>query len=235
MRRTALTFVVCLAVCSLVASLAAGDTIKDGTIVYSATHYLAGDPLKTGYDIFGYNYQAHLFNGSYFNVYSGGAGFPPYEGDTDAYLAANPSAANHWAWPHRDVTLGMKWNDAWLSNQDQDGDGKLDRHYGHPSYIGSGAWETNHMQGSYELEVNGKMKRAHWTYFVKIVAAPLDATLVGPGNGGTWYNGDGIEMGTSIWGSFAEIQSVENDPFAGVHGKQYGSPAGPGFGQYAPE
>ena len=47
--------------------------------------------IETGYDVFGYNYQAHLFNGSYANVYLGGAGFPPYEGDTEAYLAENPA------------------------------------------------------------------------------------------------------------------------------------------------
>jgi hypothetical protein len=182
-----------------------------------------------------------MFNGSYANVYLGRAGFPPYEGDDDAYLAENPAAENHWAWPYRDVTLGMKWNDQWLSNQDRDQDGSLDRHSGYPSYIGSGAWETNHMQGSYEVEVNGNIKQHHWTYFVKIVAVPSDATYDdanGNGNaddGETWYNGDGIEIGPSIWGAFAEIQSVENDPFAGLHGKQYGSPAGPGFGQYGPE
>lgn len=231
MRKTAM-LIMALAACLVFSGAAVADTIKDGTILYSPGHFLAGEPLKTGYDIFGYNYQAHLFNGSYYNVYSGGAGFPPYEGDTDAYLAENPGAASHWAWPYRDVLLTMKWNDAWLSNQDQSGDGKLDRYYGHASYIGSGAWETNHMSGSYEVEVNGKIKKAHWTYFVKIVAVPSDATkdadLI-------WHDGDGVEIGPDIWGAFAEIQWVENDPFAGIHGKQYGSPCSPGFGYYSPE
>ncbi len=134
-------------------------------------------------------------------------------------------------WPYRDVTLQMKWNEAWLSNKDQDGDGLLDRHYGFPSYIGSGAWLTNHMSGS-DVVINdkGKEKEVHWTYFIKIVAAPADATV----DGGIWYNANGVEIGPSIWGAFAIIQDVENDPLAGIHGKQYGSPAGPGFGQYKP-
>jgi hypothetical protein len=238
MRRTALAFVVCLAVCSLVASLAAADTIKDGTILYSAGHYLGGQPLKTGYDIFGYNYQAHMFNGSYANVYLGRDGFPPFEGDVDAYLAANPGAASKWYW-YPDVTLQMKWNDQWMSNQDlydnatfEPGpDGKLDRHPGYDSYIGSGAWETNHQSGFDTMLINGKEKQVHWSYFVKIVAVPSDATLAG----GYWYDGDGIEMGSAIWGSFARIQMVYNDPVAAAHGKMYVSPAGPGFGQYGPE
>ena len=86
------------------------------------------------------------------------------------------------------------------------------------------------MSGAYDMQVNGKTKKYHWTYFVKIVA-PLDtANKVD----GIWYNAEGLEIGPDIWGSFAIIQQIENDPFVGGHGKQYGSPAGPGFGQYAP-
>ncbi len=33
-----------------------------------------------------------------------------------------------------------------------------------------------------------------------------------------------------IWGAFAIIQEVENDPCAGVHGLQYNSPDHSGFG-----
>lgn len=200
-------------------------TIQDGALTYSTGHYLYGTSLMKGFDPYGYNYQAHLFSGSYANVYLGRAGFPPYEGDDEAYLAENPDAANHWAWPYRDVTLLMKWNDAWLSNKDCDGDGLLDRHYGFESYIGSGAWETNHMQGEY---VDGDGNKCHWTYFVKIVAVPADAVL----DQGIWYAADGTEIGASIWGSFAIIQEVENDPCAGIHGAQYISPAGPGFGKW---
>lgn len=189
-------------------------TIQDGVLTYSAGHYLAGEPLMVGYDPYGYNYQAHLFNGYYPNVYLGGEGFPPYEGDTEAYLAANPGAESKWYW-YPDVQLQMKWNDAWLSNKDCDGDGKLDRHYGHDSYIGSGAWETNHQSG-------GKGKD-HWVYFVKIVAVPGDAYE----DSGIWYAADGTEIGPSIWGSFAVIQRVESG--VGVYDL---SPAGPGFGKW---
>ncbi len=192
-------------------------TIQDGVLTYAAGHYLAGEPLMTGFDLFGYNYQAHMFKGSYANSYLGGAGFPAYEGDDDAYLADNPGAANTWYWPYRDVQLAMKWNDAWISNKDCDDNGLLDRHYGLDSYIGSGAWLTNHQSG-------GKGKD-HWTYFVKIVAVPTDATL----DGDFWYTADGVEIGPVIWGDFAVIQQVESG--IGVYDL---SPAGPGFGKYKP-
>jgi len=197
-------------------------TIQDGVLTYSAGHYLEGEPLMVGYDPYGYNYQAHMFNGSYCNVYLGRYGFPPYEGDTEAYLAENPDAENVWCWEYRDVELVMKWNDAWLSNKDCDSNGLLDRYYGFDSYIGSGAWETNHQSGEYEVDG----KTCKWTYFVKIVAAPEDAYV----EDGTWYAADGTEIGPVIWGAFAIIQQVENDPCAGIHGLQYLSPDHPGFG-----
>lgn len=225
-----LTFVLLVAAISLLPSVLQGEcvTIKDGTLTYSAGHYLAAQPLEPGFNPFGYNYQAHLFNGSYFNAYAGGDGFPPYDGDDVAYLAANPTAASHWAWPYRSTTVNMKWNDAWLSNKDCDADGLLDRHFGYPSYIGSGAWETNHQSDIYQLVLGGK--DIHWTYFVKIVAVPADATKVS----GIWYTAGGSEIGPDIWGEFAIIQEVYNDPGAGDHGILYKSPASPGFGFYKP-
>ena len=130
-----------------------------------------------------------------------------------------------WAWPNRDVDLLMKWNDAWMSNQDCDENGKLDRHYGYTFYIGSGAWETNHQSGTY---INEKGKKCKWVYFTKIVAVPADAVL----SGGVWSTADGTEIGPVIWGQFATIQSVYNDPCDGFYGIEYLSPAGPGFGHF---
>ena len=171
-------------------------TIQDGTLVASD-----GSPILTGFDKWGYNYQAHMFNGGYCDSYRDAA----------------------WCQPWKDVELIMKWNDGWLSNKDCDGDGKLDRHYGYNTYIGSGAWLTNHQKGTYEGE-NGETCK--WGYFVKIVAAPADAFL----SGGIWYSVSGAEIGPAIWGEFAIIEDVTNDRCAGLHGKQYTSPDHPGLG-----
>lgn len=56
----------------------------------------------------------------------------------------------------------------------------------------------------------------HWTYFVKIVAAPSDATS----QDGNWYLADGTLMGPEIWGEFAIVQEVSNDAYADQHGLQ---------------
>ncbi|ADB58002.1 hypothetical protein [Archaeoglobus profundus] len=211
--------------------------ITEGSLTYGEEHYLAGQPLQPGFDIYGYNYNAHLFIGYFCNVYLGGYGFPPYEGDDEAYYQrlveegyansieeARELMESVWCWEYRKDWLVMKWNDAWLSNKDCDGDGKLDTHYGYDSYIGSGAWETNHMWGTYELD--GTICR--WEYFVKIVAVPEDAYL----ENGTWYTADGTEIGPAIWGQFAVIQEVYNDPCGGYHGIMYLSPAPAGLGFY---
>jgi hypothetical protein len=212
-----------LALASLfLASSAVAATLKDGTILYSAGYYLGGQPIPVGVDSYGYNYQAKMFSGSYFNAYANSANLPAYSGDDAAYVLANPAASSHWAWPYRNDRLSMKWNDAWLSNQDSDNDGKLDRHLGLPSYIGSGAWVNNHMAGEYD---NGGIEES-WNYYVKIVAAPSTATVVS----GKWVNDKGVEIGNVIWGEFAETQVIYNDTGTGEHGVQYRSPAGPGYG-----
>jgi len=103
-----------------------------------------------------------------------------------------------------------------LSNKDCDGDGKLDRHNGFDSYIGSGAWETNHQSGTY---IGDDGKEHKWTYFVKIVAKPTgDYDCAAHG-------------GEEIWGAFCIIQSVFNDPYGGYHGLEFKA-ARPGLGNW---
>lgn len=161
--------------------------------------------IETSCDHWGYNYQANMFNGGYCDAYQDAA----------------------WCQPYKDIKLTMKWNNAWLSNKDHDGDGVLDRHYGHDSYIGSGAWLTNCQFG--KVDVNGKLWK--WAYFVKIVAAPADATVVD----GYWVGADGIKIGPVIWGQFAILKQISIDPSNEEHGILYKSPAGLGFGQYGPK
>lgn len=218
MKTTLPKFIAALFALLLVGVVAANAaTLKDKTIVYSASSYLHGQPIPLGVDPYGYNYQAHTFNGSYFNAYANAANLPPYNGDDAAYLTANPTAANHWAWVYRNDQVAQKWNDAWLSNEDKDNDGRLDRPI---SYIGTGAWLTNHQSGD---NPDGSM----WNYFVKIVAVPASATL----SGDVWVD-SGKEIGPVIWGDFAVVQEVYNDMGTGDHGVLSKSSSGPGLGKF---
>lgn len=124
-----------------------------------------------------------------------------------------------------DWHLIMKWNKAWLSNQDCDDDGLLDRHLGYETYIGSGAWLTNHWTTTYTDDFGNECE---YDEFLKIIAVPTDAELFE----GYWYNADGTEIGENIWGQFAIIQYVVNDPCEGIEGVQYKSPDHPGLGNW---
>lgn len=189
-------------------------TIKDGTIEYGRV----GDPnteiIPIGYDQWGYNYQAYLFNGWYHNS---PRPEPPYTKDT---IDTAPSKT----W------LIMKWSDEWLSNKDCNNDGKLDRGYScNPDNASSsacqGAWVTNHQFGSYEGEDG---KTCKWNYFVKITHPGDDAELID----GMWYTADGEEIGPVIWTSYARILQIYNDPCAGETGVENKFEAPTGFGFY---
>jgi len=120
------------------------DKIQSGLILDSV-----GNPLETGFDMYGYNYQAHLFDGTYDS--SDRKLDNKYWGQTGDYV---------------DDKLQMKWSDEWLSNVDCNGDHKLDRGLinGFPTNVSAG-WLTNHVNGDY-LDTYGVLQ--HYTYFVKI-------------------------------------------------------------------
>ena len=201
-----------------VGTVMAAKKVKCTTIQDGALYGSDGELLVLGYNQWGYNYQAHMFNGKW----------------CDHNPVYRPGGAKHdWCVENMaDVELMMKWSDEWLSNKDCNNDGKLDRGYScDPENAGNsgcpGAWLTNHEFGTY---VNDTGETCSYTYFCKIVAAPADAYA----EGGVWYEADGTEIGPVIWGAFAIIQEVVNDPCAGLHGLQYLSPASPGLGYYNP-
>ena len=155
------------------------NTIKSGIITD-----IKGHIVQLGYDQWGYNYQAHMFNGLYDN----------YSRPTDPVTSG-------------EVNLIMKWSDEWIANVDCDGDRKLDRGLDVKAPIeppvnppplsgaNSKGWLTNHMEGA-STGSTGEME--HYTYFTKIV-------WVGPaGPSDPW-------AGKRIWGIFAIIEEVSNN------------------------
>jgi hypothetical protein len=168
--------------------------IKDGTLLDSN-----GNLLTLGFDQFGYNYQARMFNGTYDSADRNNDG--KYFGTTTDYT---------------DDTLIMKWSEDWLSNQDCNHDGKLDRG-GEGGAGNSKGWTTNHVEGDY---IGPDGEPHHYTYFVKIV-------WVGPAPSGTdpW-------AGKRIWTEFAIIEEVYNDPDGGYHGVDRSRLTKPGLGFY---
>ena len=186
-----------LAALLIVPAAAECTTIQDG-LFYPSGHYLEGEPLVLGYDAYGFNYQAHMFRGNYANYLLGWWGYPPFEGDRDAYLAENPGAS--WVlqyYANKEVIF--KWNDADTSNKDCDGDGLLDEHY---MEKGSGAWW---METWWYME-DGK-KTGSWT--AKYVTVPEDAYRCGYLNQ-WWCDAGGNRIGYAA-ANYAVIQEDWKD------------------------
>lgn len=136
-------FIVGIVAFAFAASPVSAATQKCATIQGSTITDSNGNVIAPGFDKWGYNYQAHMFDGF----------------------------ADNYARPAVPVTSGdrlvMKWSDAWLANVDCDGDGKLDR--GLVDGVASGTsmgWLTNHYVGSY---VDSSGITQHYTDFYKIV------------------------------------------------------------------
>ena len=156
-----------------------------------------GATISLGFNEEGYNYQARMYTGEYF-----------------------PETSPGWF-------LEWKWNDAYLSNRDCDGDGLLDIANGEESYRGTGAWTTTKWTNTY-TDQEGNYCRA--LQFTKYVAVPEDAYT----EDGIYYKADGSVIGESInfegFEDFAIVQFIWDDPCGGKNGVAYKAPGPVGLG-----
>lgn len=148
------------------------STIQSGAIVDSV-----GDPVVIGYNEWGYNYQARVFNGMWCDYH------PYYREGGGGYDWCQRTMS--------DVELMMKWSDEWISNKDCNGDTLLDRGYScNPENANDsaclGAWLTNHERGSYKnvlgdwvisVDYNG----TKYNHEMTIAEIDEDFNLVGSG------------------------------------------------------
>ena len=139
--------------------------------------------ISSGFNEYGFNWNAHHFNGILMNVFFSdpmfeGApfyGMPPYTGDDDDYLNNNPEAADlpFWIWNYRHVNLVMHWNEALISREAV---------YNMP-WFNSTAFITFHYSGG-----EGDTR---WSQFQKMVAAKETDNFLE----GKWYNKNEDEIG----------------------------------------
>lgn len=198
MKRLSVLLVALMLVTLMVGIVSAAQKVACNSIQSNTITDVKGNPLVVGYDKWGYNYQAHMFNGL-----------------SNNYTRPNPPALE--GLEH----LIMKWSDEWISNLDCNRDGKLDRGLDQKTGISDGiskGWLTNHYEGDYEAD--GELR--HYTYFCKII-------WVGPapvGSPDPWAT-------TRLWGQYAIIEEVLNDPYGKFHGIIKETMAKPtGFGFY---
>ena len=167
--------------------------IQSGTITD-----VTSNSLTIGYDKYGYNYQAHMFNGL-------------VENNVRPAVVVTEGTEN----------LVMKWSDDWLANVDCNEDGKLDTGLNPKTGVSTGTstgWVTNHFEGDY---LGSDNELHHYTYFAKIV-------YVGPAPAG-----DDPLADVRIWGLYATIEELQNDPFGEYGGRLKSTKlVAPGFGTF---
>ena len=164
---------------------------------------MAGKPASVGFDQFGYNYQARLFNGLFGNADEN----RPGDGNPDTYLGASTDSYGYYDADgdfHAVVVdvagthLIMQWSEAWHmavfgpDNLRYNGDEIL------WSVAGQDAWLTNHVEGTgtiYDIDGVTVIYQGRLTILSKI----------------RWV-GDTTGYTNPIWGQFAVIQKVISGP-----------------------
>jgi hypothetical protein len=218
-KRRLVVFGICLALCLAAGGTAMATTIQQGGVHYPPGHYLEGEEIQTGFDIFGGNWAAQTFVGWQLSNSLAHQGFPPYHGDEESYFEdiattfgisvaeAESLVTSMPEWIFNRTWGVYRWNDAFMRPEDGDGDGCIDFHpysptHGPgdsvfaPGFRGSGAACAMHVRNFPGLLVfpHGL---GYGTMNITWVSVPLDATRDHPY--GTWYDGDGNEIGWD-WG-----------------------------------
>jgi hypothetical protein len=186
-----------------------------------------GNEKITGFDEWGFNWNAHEFRGYTINMLLGDhafIGMPHYKkyvyhGEGMDFWDMLVSEFEYFPWlmPAEllDSRLISTWNEALISS---------DGEYPANGWLDTGAWIV--------FDYSGRTGNESWKAMRKLVAARSTDHLTG----GVWYNEAGEEIGleSMFWSDLIIVQVVNNGdvpPFPFFF-EDYNSPNGPGYGQY---
>lgn len=181
----------------------------------------------TGFDEWGFNYNACLFDGYLINAMFGDPAFmymPHYKdmvytGEGDSFWEEVVSKYSYFVYmmpaDMLDCKLMMKWNTNLLSKEGI-----------YPvTWVDSGAWIVFHYQMNTDEQ--------KWSQVRTLIACRSTDTL----DGDFWYDADGIEIGKKsyYWSELIIVKVVNNgdNPFIpSAMPDDYLSPSGAGVGKY---
>ena len=200
------------------------DTIDDSMELYKSdapelTAAKSSSVMGKGFNAYGFNWNAHHFNGNMLNVFFSDTmfqemffyGWDPYTGDDAEFLAKYPVAEYLPFWGFRHFNLVMHWNEACISR-----DGIYPE-----TWFDSNAWITFHYSG----ELNG----SRWSQFQKYVAARSTDYK----QDGKWYNENDEEIGLmNDWGDLILIQVTNTGELPEIFYDSYVNPYSSGIGAY---
>ncbi|RKD91872.1 hypothetical protein [Mangrovibacterium diazotrophicum] len=178
----------------------------------------------TGFDDWGFNWNAQQFNGYLINMMLGDSyfeGWPHYKqhvynGEGSEFW--NMLVANYDYWIYMmppellDTRLNAHWNSGLIRK-----DGVYPE-----TWVNSNGW----IVFKYSGEVDGQ----YWSHMRKLVSSRSSDTL----SGGIWYNSEGKEIGfeSMYWPELIVIQVVNEGEIPPFFYDEYNSPWGPGYGKY---
>jgi hypothetical protein len=186
-----------------------------------------GNEKITGFDEWGFNWNAHEFRGYTINMLLGDhafIGMPHYKkyvyhGEGMDFWDMLVSEFEYFPWlmPAEllDSRLISTWNDALISSNGE---------YPANGWMDTGAWIV--------FDYSGRAGNESWKAMRKLVAARSTDQLTD----GVWYNDAGEEIGleSMFWSDLIIVQVVNNGdvpPFPFFF-EDYNSPNGPGYGQH---
>lgn len=176
----------------------------------------------TTFDAFGYNWQAHHFNGYLVNAVLGDYLYKdmpfhkwkPYTGEGESFIQEFVSTFGFFMLPPAllDCQLVMHWNEAMISREGVYPD----------CWIDSNGWITFH----YSMDKEGEK----WSQFQKLVASRSSDYV----ENGTWYNKDGKEIGmiSYDWPTLVIIKVVNTGNVPAFMFPEYNSALSSGLGKY---
>lgn len=180
-----------------------------------------GSEKMTGFDEWGFNWNAHHYIGTLYNAIMGDYLYAdmiwhhstPYTGENEDLFPPDDSEWSdfekwlwNYAWENRYVNLSMHWNEALVS-----GEGVYPE-----TWIDSDSWITFLMSGG-----EGNLA---WSRFIKLVAAKSTDIF----EDGVWKDKDGAVIGfQSDWTELILIQIVDKGNIPPII-----APFGAGLGRY---
>ncbi|HKJ79716.1 MAG TPA: hypothetical protein VKA10_09275 [Prolixibacteraceae bacterium] len=187
-------------------------------------------PDKTkGFDVWGFNWNAHHFNGYLINAVMGDYLYDfmlfhkwtegPYQGEGEEFLIKFVKEFKFFPFDPilLDCKLVMHWNDALISKEGEYPVTAWD----HSNWENSNGWITFH----YSMD-NGNEK---WSSFQKLVAKRSSDYF----DNGIFYNEKGEEIGiVSDWSTLIVIKKVNTGNVPDMFMDSYNSPLASGLGKY---
>lgn len=189
----------------------------------------SGKPENKGFDKWGFNWNAHHFNGYLINAVMGDYLYElmpfhkwqegPYQGEGDTFIdkfgvkfgffPINPNLL--------DCELVMQWNDALIS---KDGTYPV-TFWDYSNWENSNGWITFH------YKMNKKNEK--WSSFQKLVAKRYTDYLEGK----IWYDDNGNKIGlVTDWPTLILVKKVNIGNVPEEFMDSYNSPLAPGLGKY---